>query len=73
MNAKDEPAFPTRRSVYEGGVDSTRAFFGMSKREYFASMAMSGLLSKHNINIDAESLAKASVLFADALLGELGK
>lgn len=53
-------------------------FIGLSKREYFAAMAMQGLLSNSNVlgdhNHDAsEWIATHSVKQADALLFELEK
>ena len=45
---------------------------GLTKREYFAVLAMQGLLSGEGIN-DPETVAKNAVAYADALLGVLVK
>jgi len=50
-------------------------FGGLTKREYFASKAMQGLLSNH-AQIDStnyEWVAKTAVGYADELLNELSK
>ncbi len=48
---------------------------GLTKREYFASMAMQGLISSDDyLEIEsAKELAKIAVSHADALLEELAK
>ena len=51
---------------------------GLTKREYFAGLAMQGLIangqmSEHLIFWKSEESAKISVFFADALLAELEK
>jgi len=49
---------------------------GLTKREYFAAMAMQGLLAAESENFgysDHEKLARAAVVRADALLRELAK
>lgn len=66
----DESAFPT-----DGVV---RGDLGLTKREYFAGLAMQGRLSnKHSGFTDetftAMKVAKFSLLCADALLEELSK
>lgn len=47
--------------------------FGLTKREYFAAMAMQGVLSSwpENARIDIGDTGKVSVEFADALLAAL--
>ncbi len=69
-----EPAFPT---MYENSNNTK----GMSIREYFAAMAMQGLLANniyHNPNeksnmVSVPNLAKAATDYADALILELNK
>lgn len=46
--------------------------FGLTKREYFAAMAMQGILSGAQY-IDYEKFAKVAVESADALIAELNK
>jgi hypothetical protein len=45
---------------------------GLTKREYFAAMALQGLLANSNIQLDGAS-ANTAILFADALIEELSK
>jgi hypothetical protein len=45
---------------------------GLNKREYFAAMAMQGILSGSQF-IDGERFAKLAVQAADALIAELNK
>jgi hypothetical protein len=47
---------------------------GLTKREYFAAVAMQGLLAyPNNGESDTETLAKCAVVFADQLIIELNK
>ena len=46
---------------------------GLTKREYFAAMAMQGLLAcPNNVNM-AQDIAKGAVIVADQLIIELNK
>lgn len=86
MENKDTPAFPVLELKEMGGkflLDL--ASDGLSKREYFAAMAMQGLLANYEAQKDMQSdavhsrdsfkdvLAANSVIFADALLKQLEK
>jgi len=64
--ATDTLASTMRR---EGIEDTIKALGGLTKREYFAAMAMQGLLS----NGTRALVAGESVAMADALLEELNK
>ena len=44
---------------------------GMSLREWFAGMALQGLLACSDVQGSANDLAKGAVAYADALLDEL--
>jgi hypothetical protein len=55
------PAFPTPR--YERGDMYS---LGMTLRDYFAAKVMQGLLA--NNNIDAQQIAEAAFIVADAML-----
>ena len=46
---------------------------GLTKREYFAGLAMQGILSKHGIGQYYDKVAEEAVKYADALLEELDK
>jgi hypothetical protein len=64
---RDEPAFPT-----SGGID----YHGLTKREYFAAMAMQGFLAQSKEDGEQMSFSAAAhdaVRQADALMFELKK
>lgn len=46
---------------------------GLTKREYFAALAMQGLLANSTTLLPAENLTKKCVKVADALIEELEK
>ena len=50
---------------------SETMYGGLTKREYFAAMAMQGMANNNNITV--EIVAAWSVQYADALLAELAK
>lgn len=58
------PAFETPKTVWN------RPQYGLTKLEYFAAMAMQGLLASNNSSLD---LAKHSVNMANDLIKELNK
>ena len=69
MSKADEPAFPIITplgSVIHDG--------GLTKREYFAAMAMQGMLAGHDYPFALDEIAEASdlcVAYADGLLRAL--
>lgn len=87
MENKNRAAFPSEFEVSRETDDgtlvySTEVVFGLTKREYFAAMAMQGILANHwcqndfNNNIKAlspEEVSNQSILYADALLNQLDK
>jgi hypothetical protein len=68
----NRPAFPNIDHMGDGPV-------GLTKREYFAGMAMQGILSNSGLNpakrggAAREWLAETSCKVADALITELSK
>ncbi len=83
MSKGKEPAFPYEgpwQKVISDSVEgnqqvisiatSTEAFSGLSKREWFAGMALQGLLSSSRV-ISIEPLCKISVELADAMIIKL--
>ena len=60
MENGKQSAFPTDAH--------TNSYLGLTKREYFAAMAMQGLVDRH---INYEVVAEHSVRYSDALLAEL--
>lgn len=81
MRNGDFPIHPVEikgRGYYEG---STKQLFGLTKREYFAAMAMQGILSNPNATYYEgnspgayvpEMVAKDAIRHADELLKQLG-
>lgn len=67
MENKDLPAFPASQSEHNASE------IGLTKREYFAAMAMQGLLANQEVFSRYIEVERAAVLYADALLQELSK
>lgn len=71
-----EPAFPI---VMHPGSPDQYSWPGLTKREYFAAMALQGLLANPDYNcpsrpkdiVTTTGTAKAALHYADALLKEL--
>jgi hypothetical protein len=77
MNNSDMPAMPCSVSEkVEGSMGLITNYItchGLTKREYFAAMAMQGAISNPNFNGDITLAARDAVAAADALLKELEK
>ena len=69
MDKGNEPTHPHLVHTPGGGVDYKK---GLTKREYFAAMALQGLLPT-NISQSIEEDAKNAVKLADILIEELNK
>lgn len=68
MTDSAEPAFPLVFSEF------APTHVGLTKREYFAGLAMQGILSSpEGWENSPESMARCAVAGADALLAELGR
>lgn len=65
MSQANEQAFP--RAGFDGPDCREESINGLTKREYFAAMAMQGMLSNKNIVID-KRLGEAAVAAAENLL-----
>ena len=67
----DSPAF-SKAAFYtdEYGIDAPQE--GLTKREYFASMALQGMLAKYGSDYQVQN-AKEAIYWADALIEELNK
>ena len=77
MSKADEPAFPINGSVGSSDGDFNP---GLTKREYFAAMALQGLsvqaIAGHHNTPEPRNVkekAEHAVMLADALLAELSK
>jgi hypothetical protein len=82
MTKANEAITPLIKDVCEGDYNSKYFDYnnnGLTKREYFAAMAMQGLLSNPTIitgtqkTISVPALAESSTHYADALINELNK
>lgn len=78
-NRVSQPAFPLNGDKWQNeigrgvGLDE---FKGLTKREYFAGLAMQGILSNPNnvpsSNVNFKLIAEDACLLADELLRQLG-
>ena len=64
---RNEPAFPLGK-----GVAISECFYGLTKREHFAGLAMASLAGSEP-DRKAEFVVKQAVDLADALIAELNK
>jgi hypothetical protein len=61
----NEPAYPNKQ---------TPSLKGLTKREYFAAMALQGIIAnKDGLDIKIERIVESAVDTADALIEELNK
>lgn len=79
MNGANQPAFPGMPIEFIGPNGSEHRILGLTKREYFAGLAMQGQLAFSPMD-DAfakehlpAGVARISVEMSDALLAELSK
>jgi hypothetical protein len=76
MNNSKQPAFPVAEPVLDGQRIKGMNYTGISVREYFAVMALQGIISNdaplYGDDIQA-NVASLAVGYADALLTELAK
>lgn len=80
MENKNQPANPATIHKVKGEEVETVSFPGLSKREYFAGLAMQGMITKIKNEVKIETaleipnnVAQWSILFADELLKQLEK
>ena len=70
----DPIAYVDELQAIEGSEEYNRFLnYGLTKREYFAAMAMQGLISNSLSGRGPNGCAQDSVRFADALIEELNK
>lgn len=74
MTHPNDPAMPSVGKILSGISE----FPGLTKREYFAAMAMTpmymyGSDNKQAYLVKADELAKSCVAYADALIAELNR
>ena len=69
MNNGDTPAFP-----FEGGANNgQQPYDGLTKREYFAGLALQGLLAGKYTFTGGDDPVTGAIEYADALLKALGE
>lgn len=78
MTNPNDPAFPPDLTgIPEGSIfDYLASQKGLTKREYFAAMAMQGITAYHEAVLRTETstqLASRAIALADALIVELNK
>jgi len=82
MNNADKPAYPVLDKIDNGTVGGMAIFTrdGLTKREYFAAMAMQAFITCNDrtenksfvgITLDSEEIAGLSIVYADELLKQL--
>jgi hypothetical protein len=69
MSIANDPVYP----IFEEWIGNVFSYEGLTKREYFAAMAMQGIISNPNFNNNIQDCAKSSSIAADALIKELEK
>ena len=76
MENANEPINPCEIQGKQGFADRptipNREVYGLTKREYFAGLAMQGMFSQHGFLLkDTKELVEIAVKCADSLLEEL--
>lgn len=71
MTNPNDAAFSSP-GAHADGIGIANPEFGLTKREYFAAMAL-GLLLEYRLTDSVESYAEPAVKIADALIVELNK
>lgn len=69
MNNADKPAFPTVKGEHDCQWKAGD-IHGLTKREYFAAMAMHGIISAGKI-LGSDAIAETAIEHADELLKQL--
>jgi hypothetical protein len=74
MTEAEDPAFPNNLEQYDnfGNLTSVGAT-GLTKREYFAAIAIQGILANASGISNADHWIKIAIIYADALIAELEK
>jgi hypothetical protein len=70
LDNKNTPAFPVSEETTDRIDAEVKIYSGLTKREYFAAMAMQGLMA-NNFQSSFELFAVRAVKMADAILTEL--
>ena len=76
MKNQDKPSFPISEESTARVDEGVRIYYGLTKLEHFAGLAMQGLLANSNEevnNLMEKQVAEVSLSYAKALLTELEK
>lgn len=74
MKNKDQPVNPVTIQKEKGDDTVIVTYPGLTKREYFAAMAMQGLLANKFTSVwEIEKVCLHSIMYADELLKQLEK
>lgn len=77
MTNPNDPAFNDESNMSIGGHVHDQGYKNLTKREYFAAMAMGAAMQYASgdgrYNMKAEDFAKSAIAYADALIKELSK
>ena len=74
MNNSNQPAFPIVAFDAKGDISTPETWNGLTKLEYFAGLAMQGILTTGKVNLyDQKELISHAIAWADELLKQLKK
>lgn len=74
MTNPNDPAFVKPENLIDSQTNKTYWHtHGLTKREYFAGLAMQGLLKNTDTHYPLDAIIEASVGFADRLIVELSR
>ena len=70
-----EKVYPNDSAFARGGSQSATSRHGLTKREYFASLAMQGILSQARLKTidDYKAIVTGSIIIADKLIKQLNE
>lgn len=73
MTNGNDPAFSRAEVPAEGRYEGSVSQIGLTKREWFAGMAMQGLCAGSPVDISEDKIVSWSISMADALIAALNQ
>lgn len=81
MKNGEQQAYPSTTKYKDGNTEIIDIQSGLTKREYFAGLAMQGILANPNVGkiidgerfVDKIAVSQSSVIIADEILKQLEK
>lgn len=73
MTNPNDSAFPQEYEVGKLPIEAGRTLRGLTRREWFAGMAMHDVITNRGYPFSAKEQARRALEFADALIKELNK